>query len=368
MKRLVIACDGTWQTLAQPHPTNVRRIAQAVAPRDGQVEQLVYYASGLGVGSVVDRWLGGAFGAGLSREIMAAYAALCANYHPGDEIYLFGFSRGAYTVRSLAGLIWTCGILRREHLSRLPEAYALYRRPGAAVSAPAHVIQARYGHGPTSAALGASPISITFLGVWDTVGALGVPDLTPLIPLDRWSMRRYRFHNTCVSPVVACARHAVAIDEHRTVFRHTDLCASDLIGAPSPASTVRQVWFPGDHGCVGGGGEDHEDPSHPSAKRPFADAALAWMIDETPGLKIDREKLGLAPNALAPMPLAKGRYRRRLSKAAEPGPQDRRTPDLRPLCAVSDIHASALERWRVEATYRPDNLAAVIAPPRRDMR
>ena len=106
MKRLIVCCDGTWQKLANSCPTNVVKIAQAIKPvaSDG-TPQIVFYDEGIGTGDEINRITGGAFGWGIDQNIQDAYRFLCLNYEAGDEIYLFGFSRGAYTVRSLAGLL-----------------------------------------------------------------------------------------------------------------------------------------------------------------------------------------------------------------------------------------------------------------------
>jgi uncharacterized protein (DUF2235 family) len=120
MKRIVICCDGTWNTADQaeggvPTPTNVVRLCNAVAKVDkenGDIEQLKYYHPGVGTDpGVLSKLAGGGLGKGLDRNIMSGYRFLADNYVPGDEIYLFGFSRGAYTARSLAGLVGCCGLL-----------------------------------------------------------------------------------------------------------------------------------------------------------------------------------------------------------------------------------------------------------------
>ncbi|MCK5749597.1 MAG: DUF2235 domain-containing protein, partial [Oricola sp.] len=132
MKRLVICCDGTWNRLDAPYPTNVVKFAESVAPRgaDG-AEQIVFYDEGVGTGGAVARnveklW-GGAFGEGLMRNVEDAYRFLIFNYEPGDEIFVTGFSRGAYTARSLVGMVRNCGILRRKDAGKVGKATALYR-------------------------------------------------------------------------------------------------------------------------------------------------------------------------------------------------------------------------------------------------
>ena len=135
MKRIVIACDGTWNRLDAERQTNVAKLAEAVLPAgpDG-VAQVVCHLDGVGSGRgtgrlarALDRALGGTMGFGLEATLAEAYRFLVFAYAPGDEIHLFGFSRGAYTARSLAGLIRNCGILERRHAEAIPLALALYR-------------------------------------------------------------------------------------------------------------------------------------------------------------------------------------------------------------------------------------------------
>ena len=127
VKNLIICCDGTWQELSQRCPTNVTRLTRALAPtatRGGQtIPQVIFYDDGVGVGTgVLDkttRILGGALGHGLDRKVLEAYEFLVLNYQPGDRIYIFGFSRGAYTARSVAGLLRQVWILKRENASEI---------------------------------------------------------------------------------------------------------------------------------------------------------------------------------------------------------------------------------------------------------
>src|SRR3954451_19845061 len=133
VKRLVICCDGTWNTPDQadgngrPCPTNVTKLAHAVADRDrAGIEQPLFYHVGVGT-RPGERLRGGAFGFGLSRDVKAAYRWIVENYDPGDELLLFGFSRGAYTARSTAGLMRNVGVLQPGHAGRIDDAYRLYR-------------------------------------------------------------------------------------------------------------------------------------------------------------------------------------------------------------------------------------------------
>ncbi|WP_336026745.1 DUF2235 domain-containing protein [Geodermatophilus sp. FMUSA9-8] len=258
-KRLVLCCDGTWNTAGQerdgrPCPTNVAKVALGVDRRgeDG-VEQRVYYQQGVGT-RPGERLRGGAFGVGLSRNVQDAYRFVVEHYDPGDELFLFGFSRGAYTARSTVGLIRNCGVLRREHVDRLGEAYALYRsRATGPRDLEAQLFQHAYSHTPR----------IRFLGVWDTVGSLGIPSVG--LGLSRLLNRRWEFHDTRLSSTVDTACQALAVDERRAPFAPTLWDRRSVAGRPG----VEQVWFSGDHYDVGGG----------HARSELADIALLWMVD-----------------------------------------------------------------------------------------
>ena len=172
MKRLVICCDGTWNRPDNDNVTNIEKIARTIQTdltRTGGVQQLVFYISGVGAGSYkVDRWLGGAFGFGLFSNVRTAYRFLALNYEPGDEIFVFGFSRGAYTARSLVGMIARVGLLTRTALvaDKLPEAVNRYRRTSPRGRAFGES-DAEFKHDHCHPA---TPVA--FLGVFDTVGAL----------------------------------------------------------------------------------------------------------------------------------------------------------------------------------------------------
>src|SRR5262249_26159885 len=126
-KKIVICCDGTWNTRDQKSPTNVVRIHDAVLPTDADGRaQVAFYHQGVGTNGW-DRLIGGAFGFGLSRCVRDAYRFVVEHFEPGDELYFFGFSRGAYTARSAVGFIHNCGILRPEYAGKVDEAYAVYR-------------------------------------------------------------------------------------------------------------------------------------------------------------------------------------------------------------------------------------------------
>ena len=276
MKRIAIFCDGTWNRLSGGDATHVAQLARAVPPTaaDG-VKQLVYYQQGVGTGRGsnwlarrMDKWLGGALGWGLDDNVIEAYRNLVFWYEPGDEIFLFGFSRGAYTARSLAGLIRTAGIPPRAHLDRIDEAMEIYRARGPQTKPDAQKVQTfRKAFSPLTAtslddlewrrAQGDHDsffLQITYLGVFDTVGALGLPGMFGA--LARTFNRKYAFHDAALSRSVRAARHAVAIDERRrlyppTLWDNLDTLNGDVTGHERP---YLQQWFPGTHRIVGGRG------------------------------------------------------------------------------------------------------------------
>jgi uncharacterized protein (DUF2235 family) len=278
-KRIVIACDGTWNRPDQIHgeevtPSNVTKLALAVADDDGGTEQRVFYERGVGTGGAVDRMGGGALGIGLSHNVLAPYRFLAQHYEPGDDLYLFGFSRGAFTARSLAGLIGNCGILKPEHLGAVDDAYGLYRNRAKSTrpsSNEARLFRRTYAYREPARA-GDHPdvedrTPICFLGVWDTVGALGVPIPAPVPKRARaYLSRRWSFHDVQLGSHVWHAAHAMAIDERRRPFEPTPFKRQP---DKPRGQTIEQVWFAGVHSDVGGG---YPDPR-------LADITLLWMAE-----------------------------------------------------------------------------------------
>lgn len=313
MKRLVIFCDGTWNRMSAEHSTNVLMGAQLVLPvgEDGNT-QITYYDEGVGTSFLVNEWLetrlAGAFGWGLLDKIEAAYRFLIFNFEPGDEVFIFGFSRGAYTARSLAGLIRKCGIVPRSQAKSIREIFSFYKdadtKPDSDEAqrrrmlwSPGIVLkesdrQWRLDHGDNAEVVAAAkPLIIRYLGVWDTVGALGVPQhllVNSLFPTDK-----YQFHDTELSSTVRAARHAVATDERRLSFAPSLWSNLDTLNAATgDVGKYQQLWFPGDHGSVGGGGDIRE----------LSNDALVWILDGAAleGLAMDSLKLEALRQATDP--------------------------------------------------------------------
>jgi len=275
--RLVLCFDGTWNKpddTADPEArveTNVRRLFEAISAKapDGAA-QWSWYDRGVGT-RWYDRIRGGVFGFGLDENIKQGYEFLVNSYEAGDEIFAFGFSRGAYTARSLVGLIRNAGLVKDP--SDIEAAYSLYRnRDRSADTAKARKFRAERSIARTP--------GIKFLGVWDTVGALGIP----ISAFQFFNRLEYGFHDTELSGIVENAYHAVAIDEHRVDYQAT-------LWSPiaKPGQSVEQRWFPGAHADIGGG----------YRSRKASDIALAWMMDSAAacGLGLDpagRPKIGNA--------------------------------------------------------------------------
>jgi hypothetical protein len=289
VKRIILLLDGTWNDIdAGPTDTNIVRMRELISRHLVRVsghghpgddggkkvhgytksgkEHIVYYERGVGTGAF-DRFRGGAFGEGLTQNIRHAYKFLSFWYEPGDEIFIYGFSRGAYTARSLVGYLGAAGLLLRDNCNQELEALAwrYYRTP------PNDRMPADWRR-LTDNAHDRDELRVKLLGVFDTVGSLGIPAGIA------WRLNRKEngFHDVELSSIADVNLHAVAIDEHRWPFQAT------LWRQPpfkKYDTKVEQVWFSGAHSDVGGGyiEEEKRDP-----KAPYADdVTLEWMIQRT---------------------------------------------------------------------------------------
>ncbi|MEZ5860445.1 MAG: DUF2235 domain-containing protein [Geminicoccaceae bacterium] len=293
-KRLVVCCDGTWNEPATR--TNVWRLKNSIASREmlgdrGEIPQWVYYDAGVGT-ERGNRLTGGMLGMGLSRNLKDAYRFLAESYDEGDEIWCFGFSRGAYTARSLCGFLGVAGLLRHRDLGLLEDAFEYYRLPAAKRHA------SRYGRIMDDLHLHTKEkcLSVRLLGVFDTVGALGVPLPWLKALTQRGSVQ---FHDTQLSSLIENAYQALAIDERRGSFQPTlwtgepgEARACD--GRMVPQRVV-QAWFPGVHSDVGGGYDE----------KAYADVTLDWMLDVARSLGLvlreDYVEQQLRPDYIAPL-------------------------------------------------------------------
>lgn len=367
MKRIAICYDGTWQDRDRTFPTNVAKIERAInRTTDGtSLPQVPEYRPGIGSGN---RWLdrigGGAFGWGIDEDICLAYELLCLDYEEGDEIYLFGFSRGAYTVRSLAGLMRIAGgLLPKEETAKVKAAYDIYRSEGRyrdARDLSKEELSRRELDRKAKAMAALSPnirpAKIKLLGCWDTVGSLGVPRTLPL--LSRWLNRKYEFHDCQLSNIIEHALHAVAIDENRTVFDYTPMEQSEE--NIKQGQTLHQVWFPGDHGAVGGGNK---------VSAALADGALLWMMEQVQntlklGLEFDFSRVSNSPEgsrpkdlyAIKPQPTKNVGSFDQGSFLFKLGSEPREIPE------DALLHESVYRRWQAtDLGYRPTNIPTTLA-------
>jgi len=390
MKNIAVLLDGTWNTSDSKLPSNVVKTAQLLTPNNRSgMAQVVYYDRGVGsvdvtIGKRINNWLGGAFGAGLMASIEDAYRFLCFNYAPGDRIFIFGFSRGAFGARSLGGLIRYCGILRKEEIGRVKEAVTLYKTDNPEDDAVAKAedqsrADARrflkfrrcysipsptsdYDRSERLRGGGDAALVIDYMGIWDTVGALGIP-LGLGSGLASLFNRRYRFHDTSLSDMVRSARHAVAIDERRLTFNATLWDNIDKlnerVGSSALAAHARpyqQQWFPGDHGTVGGSGEVNG----------HWQSSLAWVVEGAieKELGVDEAMFELYRRSIDPKASVQSMHKWVLSAANLSPYRWRLWPDGARIEAVSE-HAKT--RVRLPANllyekrlYRPKPLRALI--------
>ena len=319
-KNIVFCADGTWNHPGETQDgqvanTNVYKFFKALPKTAGQDP---HYDDGVGVdGTPIDQLLGGAIGDGLLGKIKDGYTTIARNYNDGDGIYVFGFSRGAYTARSLAGMVAVCGLPAPGTFTdqTTDEAFAVYRK-----QAPLANFTAKYQ---------ARDVKIAMVGVWDTVGAMGIPG--PFFaPLDK---QIYGFLNTDLHPDVRTAYHAVSVDERRNEFPAT------LWTNPSPDQDLQQIWFAGVHSDVGGG----------YAQSGLSDITLAWMMLKAKenGLQFDdgvfTSYAGLdVKHAFDPL---------HESWSMLWGP-----PQRRPIAPGSTLSNSVDMRLKNDPTYRPSNV------------
>jgi uncharacterized protein (DUF2235 family) len=348
MKRLITCSDGTWnkpdnKDRGKLVETNVEKMFRCICSEDTSdqektVQQLKVYDQGVGTGySWKDRVLGGATGAGIDKNIKDMYTFLMLNYEPGDEIFLFGFSRGAYTARSIGGLIRNCGILKPEYMLLLDKAYGLYRDRNK-YSAPDSDLMTsfrkRYAYEDKT--------PIKFIGIWDTVGSLGIP-----LPWYKLRNRdRYKFHDLTLSSTVEYAYQGLAIDEKRKLFMPSLWQESNTVrNDPNHKQQMEQRWFAGVHSNVGGGYVDSG----------LSDVALNWLIEkskENAGLCFDENCLeaikpdfkGELRNSYTTLYWFWWPTRRKIMQEEYPG---------------QVIDSTVWERFEADNHYRPKNLLSL---------
>ena len=375
VKRLVLCLDGTWNTDDGEAVSNIVHIRNNVLPVDTEknVRQIVYYDTGVGTGLGLDRVFGGGLGLGLGENVRQAYRFLSGHFEeevvsPAEggrvgvakttEIYVFGFSRGAYTARALAGYLGAAGLLKPEHCDAETEqaAWAIYRtKPHDRYPSERRKLADKvFRH-----------VRIRCLGVFDTVGALGVP----IERFRRFNRHRYEFHDTELGSNVDVALHALGLDEKRWPFRAAIWSRPNHEGN----ERVEQVWFPGVHTNIGGGYPDER----------ISQLTLHWMMSRLPrpGLKLRPDTIsGEMLRELARGTIYESRRIplylsdllrpafRKVANIGANGTARVRAVGLPPHGLVHNeyIHWSALVRWHAPRSesggeaYRPPNLSAVF--------
>lgn len=312
-RNIVIFCDGTGQEGGLQYNTNIYKMFNMVLDRTP--DQVVFYAPGVGTGH--RRLTGNVGGFGISEIIKMSYRFIFDNYQAGDRIFLFGFSRGAATIRSLSSFIHYFGILPHARPELIDRAYRIYtiNDPDKRKKKADELISRNR----------AMWITVTFLGCYDTVAALGLPVRTLSVLLDGFPFFRHRFHNFRLSKSVEHAYHALAIDDERKTF-HPVLWTREA----DPGQTIRQVWFSGMHTDVGGG--------YPSQE--LSDIPLMWLTQQAMkhGLLLYPEhKVSIRENADGHMHDSRGtRFTKWYRREPRFWPKDRLDKPV--------VHRSVLER------------------------
>lgn len=263
-KNIVVCLDGTGNQLKARGNTNVVTLYEMLDLGD-PTAQIAYYDPGVGTFAAAGAWtlparklsrlLGLAFGAGLKENLAEAYTYLMHHYEPGDRIYLFGFSRGAYTARALAGLLKAVGLLRPGSENLVPYAISVYAKNRTWTDDDWRQLH-QFAHAFSRRVDEHTGIPVHFMGIWDSVKAAG---------LLRWNLR-WLF--TRRIPNVGRVRHAVSIDEKRRPYEEYLVLPPEKPGAPGPL--IEEAWFAGVHSDVGGTFDD--DPKLPTV-------ALKWIVD-----------------------------------------------------------------------------------------
>ena len=366
MTQIIVLCDGTWNNRDRTkHPTSIARLSSVLEKRhaDGDHDIAPKYLAGVGARDnlrglrrTIDKWRGGALGRGLALNIRMGYRHIIRNYRPGDEIYIFGFSRGAYTARSLAGLVRSAGIVKNAGL--IKKAFRRYRDFDEE-TAPKTLESLRFRarHSPrfyTNEAerqwrveegiTPGDPIKLAYLGIFDTVGTNGIPGV-----LDQFGIVRngHGFHDHELSSMVQSGRHAVGLDERRALYGVTPWSnlpeLNRLRGQDGQGGDpFQQKWFPGEHGIIGGSG----------ANRRISNSVLDWILEGAAraGLEValpqdihakPDDYDGALSNVSGFDPTA-------WVKQARDGPRN--------LDALDDLHETAMLRLIWRAHYRPKSL------------
>ncbi|CUA77090.1 hypothetical protein RSOLAG22IIIB_12532 [Rhizoctonia solani] len=303
-KRIIVCCDGTWQDGIIQKQTwmysNVLKLARCINHEDMRydppIHQIVFYQAGIGSEqNIYSRYVDGTTGASLAEKVQEAYAFIAHNYSPGDEVFLFGFSRGAYTARMVSAFIGLIGILDRTAMDSFADIFIAMQKKCKAKDeaenkqcddalAPFKEI---CDDGRRRADFSHDKFTIKCVGVWDTVGSLGLPTI-----ITRGSPKMHQlfdFPDNLLGPHVERAYHAMSLNEDREDFQITKFCQTKK--GKERGQILQQVWFAGQHSDVGGGWQDHD----------LSDIALMWMIANIEDIiSIDFKYAKALPRPVAP--------------------------------------------------------------------
>ena len=320
-KRIAFFSDGTWDGAS--NNTNVYKLYKGAQV---SADQIPFYDDGVGTdGTPIDKLSGGLWGDGLGKKIRDGYSKISQVYQEGDRLFLFGFSRGAYTARSLAGMIAVCGLPTKDFNDGVVEtAFQAYRSPA---ERPALLKQLNESCDLFDA-------KITMIGVWDTVGSLGIPAI-----IGKVDPIRYGFLDTGLHPDVLNAYHAMAIDERRCEFPAT------LWTSQAPGQTVEQVWFTGVHCDIGG-----SYPGDPDGTA-LSDITLAWMLNKAAALGMTFAA-DVEAKYTIPMPAKCA-----LDTAHESWSRIWGFPAARSIAADASLANSVVVRCGHNSSYKPSNVS-----------
>jgi uncharacterized protein (DUF2235 family) len=341
-KRLAIFMDGTWNVPSSD--TNVSRLLKLVdTARDSDVQQLTSYI--VGVGTTWTTRMRGAFGKGVNDRVRRAYLWLASNYIPGDEIFVFGFSRGAFEARSLVGFIDRCGLARQCTAAEVAFLFERYHR--AELKSRGALVHTSREHlsKPDADFLDRSiAVQVQFLGIWDTVRYLDLPYGS----IRGLSRSENLFHQIMSTDVCLRVRQAIAIDEHRRPYRNEPF---EVSGRHSRHADIEQRWFIGDHCDVGGG--------HVGGV--LSNVPLRWIQQQAAlaGLRFTHEIVLRGDEHLQPLHDTYRRFLRGTFRLVRPR-------YYRPIGAAlqgidiegvrQTVDETVFDRWQKKADYRPPNL------------
>jgi uncharacterized protein (DUF2235 family) len=297
-RNLIVCCDGTNNQFGNEN-TNVIRLVQ-ILDRD-HAKQRLYYQPGIGTlpePDALTKWwtkvydvLGLAFGLGVLKNIREAYRFLMEVWEPGDRIFLFGFSRGAYTVRVLAGMLHAVGLLGRGSNEMIPYAMRLYKQLDEHSGTETKIQEWKEFCGdfrwtfarPMFDGDSERHCGVHFIGVWDTVSSVG------------WVANPAKFPFTASNPSVSIIRHAVSVDERRAFFRQ------NLFHRATANQDLVEIWFPGTH-CDVGGGYPSIFSNNPEIRSELWRLSFSWIVGEArqAGLLVDSDRLATVLRSESP--------------------------------------------------------------------